>query len=90
MFDYLLGCCCIVFVGANNCRSEVSADDPFQSDAIQCWHQSDKFSWIENRNNCSRWLCNSCRIKLNITIDSPWFCSDHDDMHQEENEDSDN
>ncbi|CAM2725091.1 unnamed protein product, partial [Rotaria socialis] len=28
----------------------------------------------------------SCRIKLNIGIDSLWFCADHDDMHQDEDE----
>ena len=31
-------------------------------------------------------LCNSCRIKLDISVDSLWFCTDHDDMHQDEDE----
>ena len=32
-------------------------------------------------------LCNSCRIKLHISVDSLWFCTDHDDMYQDEDED---
>ncbi|CAF1342633.1 unnamed protein product [Rotaria sp. Silwood1] len=71
---------------ANNCCTEVEADDPFQSNAIQCCHQSEQFSWIEHHDNCSRWLRNVCRIKLNISVDSLWFCSDRYDMHQDEDE----
>ena len=29
-------------------------------------------------------LRNSCRIKLHISVDFLWFCTDHDDMHQDE------
>ena len=90
MIPYFLVYYWIIFISVNNCCTEVSTDDPFQSDAIQCYHQSEKFSWIEHQDNCSRSLCNGCRIKWNITIDSIWFCSDHDDMHQNENENSDN
>jgi hypothetical protein len=32
----------------HRCRTEVSTDDPFQSDAIQCCHQSEELSWIEH------------------------------------------
>ncbi|CAF2091660.1 unnamed protein product [Rotaria magnacalcarata] len=74
---------------ANGCRTQIATNDPFQSEAIQCCHQSDQFNDIEHEDNCSRWLCNSCRIKLNIGIDSLWFCVDHDDMHQDEEENED-
>ncbi len=62
--------------------TSISTDDPFQSDAIQCCNQSKQFSCIKHQYDCSRWFCNDCRIKLNITIDSLWFCSDHDNTHQ--------
>jgi len=65
----------------------VSSNDPYQSNAIQCCHQSEQFNWIESQENCSRWLCNGCRIKLSINVDSLWFCSDHNDMHQDEDDD---
>ncbi|CAF2991799.1 unnamed protein product [Rotaria sp. Silwood2] len=71
---------------ANGCKTEVSGTDLKQSDAIQCCHQSEQFDWIEQTDNCSRWLCNSCRIKLSIDIDSLWFCCDHADMHDDEDE----
>jgi hypothetical protein len=81
----------ISFLGANGCKTSISETDPTQHEAIQCCHQSDHFSWIDYADNCSRWLCNSCRIKLKITTDSVWFCSDHVDMHsdQDENEETD-
>ena len=69
------------FTGANGCRTQVETNGLFQSEAIQCCHQSEQFNWIEHDENCSRWLCNSCRIKLNISVDSLWLCTDHDDMH---------
>ncbi len=35
--------------------------------------------------NCSRWLCNTCRIKLGISFESiSWFCGDRVDMHDDE------
>jgi hypothetical protein len=81
-----------LFAGANGCRTEISENDPAQNDAIQCCHQSDQFTWIDHRDSCSRWLCNNCRIKLSINIDSSWFCCDHEDMHdngEDDNEDDD-
>ena len=74
----------IFFVGANGCKAEVSTSDPAQSQAIQCCHQSDQFDWVDYEDNCSRWLCNGCRIKLAIDIDSLWFCGDHQDMHDDD------
>ncbi|CAF4969970.1 unnamed protein product [Rotaria sp. Silwood1] len=72
---------------ANGCKREVSETDPSQNEAIQCCHQNEQFRWIDSEENCSRWLCNYCRIKLGINIDSIWFCDDHVDMHHEEDED---
>jgi len=70
---------------ANSCRRTISSDDPFQKDAIQCCHQCEFYSWINDDEQCSRWLCNYCRIKLAIPIDSlNWFCDDHVDMHKED------
>ncbi|CAF2052518.1 unnamed protein product [Rotaria magnacalcarata] len=37
--------------------------------------------------NGSRWLCNYCRIKLGIDVDSMWFCDDHVDIHLDDDED---
>ncbi|CAF4851930.1 unnamed protein product [Rotaria sp. Silwood2] len=71
---------------ANGCHTNIAQDDPVQQDAIQCCHQADQFSWIEFEDGCSRWLCNGCRIKLNITTDSIWLCSDHIDMHIDSDE----
>ena len=53
--------------------------------------QADKFFWGTSYSNGVRlatlfFLCNSCRIKLNISVDSLWFCTDHDDMHQDDDE----
>ncbi|CAF3071681.1 unnamed protein product, partial [Rotaria sp. Silwood2] len=70
---------------ANGYKTSISRDDPTQIEAIQCYHQDDQFEWIEYDENCSRWLCNGCRIKLKITTDSIWFCSDHVDMHDDDN-----
>ncbi|CAF1315655.1 unnamed protein product [Rotaria sordida] len=70
---------------ANGCRRTISNDDPFQYDAIQCCHQLEYYSWINDNEECSRWLCNYCRIKLAIPTDSTtWFCNDHADMHIED------
>ncbi|CAF4004026.1 unnamed protein product [Rotaria sp. Silwood2] len=69
---------------ANGCKTEIAANDPTQYNAIQCCHQRDEFDWVDAFENCSRWLCNRCRIKLGISTDSMWFCTDHDDMHSEE------
>ena len=32
------------FIGANNCGTVVLSDDPYQSNAIQCCHQSEQFN----------------------------------------------
>ena len=70
---------------ANGCRRTISCDDPFQKDAIQCCHQNEFYSWIDDDEGCSRWLCNYCRIKLAISTDClTWFCEDHIDMHHED------
>jgi hypothetical protein len=70
---------------ANGCPRVVSHEDPFQNDAIQCCHSFEFYSWIDDVQGCSRWLCNYCRIKLSIPTDSTsWFCSDHVDMHRED------
>ena len=79
-------CFSISLAGANGCKREVSATDPSQSEAIKCCHQSEQFQWIDLDENCSRWLCNNCRIKLGIAVDSVWFCNDHVDMYQEGDE----
>ncbi|CAF4257995.1 unnamed protein product [Rotaria sp. Silwood2] len=71
---------------ANGCKREVSGTDPSQNEAILCCHQNEQFQWIDLEENCSRWLCNYCRIKLAIAVDSAWFCDDHVDMHHEEDE----
>ncbi|CAF1348473.1 unnamed protein product [Adineta ricciae] len=71
---------------ANGCKTEVSADDPVQAEAIQCCHQDEQFDWVEPVDNCSRWLCNNCRIKLSINVKSLWFCCDHEEMHLDEDE----
>ncbi|CAF2752095.1 unnamed protein product [Rotaria sp. Silwood2] len=75
---------------ANGCKTEVSDDDPCQNEAIQCCHQSEQFEWIDYDENCSRWLCNKCRIKFGISINSLWFCCDHEDMHENEDENQEN
>jgi hypothetical protein len=59
----------------------VSAKDPAQKDAILCCHQNDELASIDAVDNCSRWLCNGCRMKMGITTDSTWYCSDHARMH---------
>ncbi|CAF4032391.1 unnamed protein product [Rotaria magnacalcarata] len=74
-------------VGANGCKQEISENDPSQNQAIQCCHQNEQFQWIDYEDNCSRWLCNFCRIKLSIEIESIWFCDDHADMHLEDDGD---
>jgi hypothetical protein len=80
--------CGTSFVGANGCKTEVSGDDPTQSEAIQCCHQHEQFQWIDYEDNCSRWLCNKCRVKLTIDINCLWFCSDHEDMHEDEDKEN--
>ncbi|CAF1600223.1 unnamed protein product, partial [Rotaria magnacalcarata] len=72
---------------ANGCKQEISENDPSQNQAIQCCHQNEQFQWIDYEDNCSRWLCNFCRIKLSIEIESIWFCDDHADMHLEDDGD---
>ncbi|CAF2551925.1 unnamed protein product [Rotaria sp. Silwood2] len=68
---------------ANRCGKSIAADDPEETHAIQCCHQNEYYDWIED--NCSRWLCNTCRIKLAVSIESTsWFCEDCIDMHEEE------
>ena len=76
----------IYVAGANGCKREVSESDPSRSEAIQCCHQNEQFEWIDFEENCSSWLCNYCRIKLGIRIDSIWLCDDHVDIHQENEE----
>ncbi|CAF4195506.1 unnamed protein product, partial [Rotaria magnacalcarata] len=72
---------------ANGCKTEVSGTDSTQNNAIQCCHQSEQFEWIQHNDNCSRWLCNGCRITLSIDINSLWFCCDHEDMHDDIDDD---
>ncbi|CAF3318565.1 unnamed protein product [Rotaria socialis] len=68
---------------ANRCGKCIAADDPTEIHAIQCCHQNEYYDWVED--NCSRWLCNTCRIKLGILTESTtWFCEDCIDMHEEE------
>jgi len=74
--------------GANGCKKEISGEDPNQREAIQCCHQNDDFDWIDEGESCSRWLCNGCRIKLGISTEGFWFCSDHAEMHSEEESES--
>ncbi|CAF3984796.1 unnamed protein product, partial [Adineta steineri] len=74
---------------ASGCRTSISSTDPTQYEAIQCCHQSDHFNWIDYTNDCSRWLCNGCRIKFKLTTDSIWFCSDHVDMYSDQDEEND-
>ncbi|CAF1376387.1 unnamed protein product [Adineta ricciae] len=70
---------------ANGCGKYIAGDDSEEMNAIQCCHQNEFYSWIED--NCSRWLCNTCRIKLGIsTTTTTWFCTDCIDMHVEEEE----
>ncbi|CAF4999462.1 unnamed protein product, partial [Rotaria socialis] len=76
-----------VFTGANGCKTEVSGTDSTQNNAIQCCHQSEQFEWIQHNDNCSRWLCNGCRITLSIDINSLWFCCDHEDMRDDIDDD---
>ncbi|CAF3876870.1 unnamed protein product [Rotaria sp. Silwood1] len=72
---------------ANGCGRVIASDDPEQVNAIQCCHQKEFYKWVED--NCSRWLCNRCRIELGVSIDSTnWFCDDCIDMHSAD-EDSD-
>jgi hypothetical protein len=70
-----------MFIGVNGCQTEVSADDPVQKDAIQWCYQNEQLAWIAEEDNCFRWLCNGCRIKLSISTDSTWYCADHANMH---------
>ena len=68
---------------ANGCGRCIAGDDPAEMNAIQCCHQVEFYPWIED--NCSRWLCNTCRIKLGLPITTTtWFCADCIDMHFEE------
>ena len=76
----------ISLVGANGCTTSVADDDPIQKDAIQCCHQHEQIETIDPEENCSRWLCDGCRVKLKISTNDIWFCSDHVDMYDDENE----
>ena len=70
---------------ANDCHRTIQYDDPFQKDAMQYCDQSEFYTWISDNEGCFRWLCNYCRIKSIIPIDSlTWFCDDHVDMHKED------
>ncbi len=70
---------------ANRCGKTIAADDPLELHAIQCCHQNEYYEWVED--NCSRWLCNTCRIKLGVSIETTsWFCEDCIDMHDEKEE----
>jgi hypothetical protein len=63
----------------------VADDDPEESYAIQCCHQAEYYEWVED--NCSRWLCNRCRIQLGVPTETiSWFCDDCVGMHIEEKE----
>ena len=69
---------------ANRCGKSVSSDDPMQINAILCCHQHDESDWVDEEESCRRWLCDFCRIKLAISTETnAWFCDDHCDMHQE-------
>lgn len=72
---------------ANHCDTDISPDEPFEQDAIECQHQSARFSWIDSKLNCSRWLCYDCQIKLKIKTDSIWICSEHIHIHVDTDED---
>jgi hypothetical protein len=68
---------------ANRCGKLVSSNDPLQSNAILCCYQNEYYDWIEEEDCCRRWLCNCCRLKQAISIDTKsWFCEDHDDMYE--------
>ncbi|CAF0838331.1 unnamed protein product [Rotaria sordida] len=70
---------------ANGCGKCIADNDLTEIHAIQCCHQTEYYDWVED--NCSRWLCNTCRIKLGISTESTtWFCEDCIDMHEEEEE----
>jgi hypothetical protein len=78
----------ILYLGANRCGQVIASDDPTQVNAIQCCHQNEYYSSVEE--DCSRWLCNKCRIQLGVSTDSTkWFCEDCIDMHDTEGEDDD-
>jgi hypothetical protein len=68
---------------ANRCGKAITEDDPEEINSIQCCHQNEFYDWIAD--SCSRWLCNTCRIKLGVSIETiSWFCDDCVDMHLEE------
>lgn len=68
---------------ANHCRRFIDDNDPEEIHAIQCCHQQEYYDWIPA--SCSRWLCNVCRVKLGISIDTlSWFCEDCINMHANE------
>ncbi len=70
---------------ANRCGRFIADDDPDEVNAIQCCHQADYYQWVQD--NCSRWLCNTCRIKLGISTETTsWFYDDCADMDLEEEE----
>ncbi len=69
-----------------NLKLIVSGSDLSQQEPIQCCHSSDQLNWIDHEDHSSRWLYDSCWIKLKITIDSIWFSSDHADVHSDTDE----
>jgi hypothetical protein len=70
---------------ANGCGAGVADDDPAEVNAIQCCHQREYYPRISE--NCSRWLCNTCRVKLGISTETiSWFCKDCADMHLEDDD----
>ena len=61
---------------ANRCGKYIADDNPEEIYAIQCCDQRKYYDWDEA--NCFRWLCNTCRIKLGLSIDTiSWFCEDY-------------
>ena len=78
-----------VVLGVNSYKINISEIDLTPQKAMQCCHQSDYTDWTVYTGNCSRWLCNGCRIKLNVAANSIWFCPDHVDMHSDQDENND-
>ena len=74
-------------LGANDCGIDILQEEPFEQGAMQCHHQSHRFSWIDCKHNCSRWLRYDCQIKLDIKTDSIWICSEHIHVHIDTDED---
>ncbi|CAF4337382.1 unnamed protein product [Rotaria socialis] len=69
-------------------RTDMANGVPAQCEAIQCCHQNDQFDRLEVEDNCSRWLCNGCRAKLGVIIQFIGFCSDHVEIHSDEEDEN--